>query len=63
MGAKEEKAINTKVEISGEREYKQACAQINTALSGTASEMRLLSAEYKGNEKSTKALKGQQELL
>ena len=44
MGAKEEKAINTKVEISGEREYKQACAQINTALSGTASEMRLLSA-------------------
>ena len=34
MGAKEEKAINTKVELSGEREYKQACAQINTALSG-----------------------------
>lgn len=55
--------INTKIKAEGEKEYKQALAEINSALRSLNSDMRLLSAEFDGNEKSVAALTAVNEKL
>lgn len=55
--------INTKIKAEGEKEYKQALTEINSALRSLNSDMRLLSAEFDGNEKSVTALTAVNEKL
>lgn len=55
--------INTKIKADGEKEYKQALTEINAALRSLNSDMRLLSAEFDGNEKSVSALTAVNEKL
>lgn len=52
-----------RVEIDGEKEYKQALSELNKGNQVLASEMRKLSAEYKGNEDSVEALTAKGDLL
>ena len=52
-----------RVEIDGEKEYKQAISELNKGNQVLASEMRKLSAEYKGNEDSVEALTAKGDLL
>lgn len=52
-----------RVEVDGEKEYKQAISELNKGNQVLASEMRKLSAEYKGNEKSIEALNAKSDLL
>lgn len=55
--------LETEIKISGEAEYKAACRDISKSLSVVSSEMKLLSAEYAGNEKSVEALRARQDAL
>ena len=52
-----------RVEIDGEKEYKQALSELNKGNQVLASEMRKLSAEYKGNEDSVEALTAKGDVL
>ena len=52
-----------RVELDGEKEYKQAISELNKGNQVLASEMRKLQAEYKGNEKSIEALNAKSDLL
>ena len=52
-----------RVEVDGEKQYKQALSELNKGNQVLASEMRKLSAEYKGNEDSIKALTAKGDLL
>ena len=52
-----------RVEVDGEKEYKQAISELNKGNQVLASEMRKLSAEYKGSEKSIEALNAKSDLL
>lgn len=61
--AKKEDTISTKLELSGEREYKQACKEVGSALQEIGSEMKLLSAQYEDNADSVDALRKKQDLL
>ena len=45
-----------RVELDGEKQYKQALSELNKGNQVLASEMRKLSAEYKNNDKSVEAL-------
>lgn len=62
MAGKEDQ-IKTTIAVEGEKEYKEACKGINTSLREIGSEMRLVSAEFEGNAKSTEALTAKQEVL
>ena len=53
----------TRVGISGEKEYKEACKDISKNLALLNSEMKLVTAEYKDNANSIEALKAKQEIL
>lgn len=55
--------LQTEIGISGEADYRDACKEISKNISVMNSEMRLLTAEFAGNEKSTEALTAKQELL
>lgn len=55
--------IKTRLSFDGEAEYKAACKGINSTLKVLNSEMKLVTAEYKGNEKSAEALRAKQEVL
>ncbi len=55
--------MDTRVSVSGEKAYKEACRDINKNLALINSEMKLVTAEYKNNENSTEALRAKQELL
>ncbi len=55
--------MTTRVGISGEKEYKEACKDINKNLALLNSEMKLVTAEYKDNANSIEALKAKQEIL
>lgn len=55
--------MTTRVGISGEKEYKEACKDINKNLALLNSEMKLVTAEYKDNADSIEALKAKQEIL
>ena len=48
--------MKTKIEISGEKEYRNACKSINAGLREVASEMKLVTAQYADNADSTEAL-------
>lgn len=62
MAGKEDQ-IKTTIKIDGEKEYKDACKNINTSLREIGSEMKLVSAEFEGNAKSTEALTAKQNVL
>ena len=62
MAGKEDQ-IKTTIAVEGEKEYKEACKGINTSLREIGSEMKLVSAEFEGNAKSTEALTAKQEVL
>lgn len=55
--------VGARVELDGEKEYKQALQELNTGNKTLASEMRKLQAEYKGNTESTEYLTKAGELL
>lgn len=55
--------ISARVELDGEREYKQALQELNTGNRTLASEMKKLQAEYKGNAESTEFLVKKGDLL
>ena len=55
--------LKLRVELDGEKQYKQALSELNKGNQVLASEMRKLSAEYQGNEKSVEALTAKNELL
>ena len=55
--------ISARVELDGEREYKQALQELNTGNRTLASEMKKLQAEYKGNAESTEFLTKKGDLL
>ena len=50
------RTIKARVEIDGEKQYKQALAELNSGNKVLASEMRKLQAEYKGNADSVEFL-------
>lgn len=55
--------VKARVEIEGEKQYKQALSDLNKGNQVLASEMRKLQAQFKGNEDSTEALTAKGELL
>ena len=55
--------INTKIKFDGEKEYKQAISEINSALGVLNSEMRKTSAEFKSNADSIDALNAKNDVL
>lgn len=57
------RTVKARVEIDGEKEYKNALSELNKGNQVLASEMRKLQAQYKGNEDSTEALTAKGELL
>lgn len=61
--AKEQDAIKTRIEITGEKEYKDAIKDINKNLSLMGSEMKLAVAQFADNAKSVEALKAKQDIL
>lgn len=61
--AKEQDAIKTRIEITGEKEYKDAIKDINKNLSLMGSEMKLAAAQFADNAKGVEALKAKQDIL
>lgn len=60
--AKEEQ-IKTSIDLTGEKEYRAACSNINTSLREINSEMKLATAEFANNASSSEALTRKQEVL
>lgn len=58
-----ERKIDTKLAISGESEYKQACNNIKNSLANVKSEMALVTAEFGKNDKSIEGLTAKQQVL
>ena len=52
-----------RIELDGEKQYKQALSELNQGNKVLASEMKKLSAEFKGNEDSIQALNAKGDLL
>lgn len=57
------RTVKARVELDGEREYKQALSELNQGNKVLASEMKKLQAEYKGNADSTEFLTKKGDLL
>ena len=57
------RSATLKVAIEGEQQYKNALAELNRGSAVLASEMKKLSAEFAGNEKSIEALNAKGDLL
>lgn len=57
------RTLKARVELDGEKEYKQALNELNQGNRVLASEMRKLQAEYKGNTESTEFLTKKGEVL
>ena len=55
--------VSARVELDGEREYKEALKELNTGNATLRSEMQKLQAEFKGQEDSTEALTKKGDLL
>ena len=53
--AKEEQ-IKTSIDLTGEKEYRAACTNINSSLREIGSEMKLTTAEFADNADSVEAL-------
>ena len=60
--AKEEQ-IKTSIDLTGEKEYRAACTNINSSLREIGSEMKLTTAEFADNADSAEALTAKQKLL
>lgn len=60
--AKEEQ-IKTSIDLTGEKEYRDACKNINSSLREIGSEMKLVTAEFGQNSTETEALTRKQEIL
>ena len=60
--AKEEQ-IKTSIDLTGEKEYRAACTNINSSLREIGSEMKLTTAEFADNADSVEALTAKQKLL
>lgn len=61
--ANKETVMKTRLQFDGEKEYKQAVKDINNSLKVLGSEMKVLSQEYAGNDKSMEALQARQQNL
>ena len=57
------RTVKARVELDGEKEYKQALSELNSGNKTLASEMRKLQAEYQGNSESVEFLTKKGELL
>lgn len=57
------RTVKARVELDGEKQYKQALSELNQGNKVLASEMRKLQAEYKGNTESTEFLTKKGEVL
>lgn len=57
------RTLKARVELDGEKQYKQALSELNQGNKVLASEMKKLQAEYKGNSESTEFLTKKGELL
>ena len=57
------RTVKARVELDGEKEYKQALSELNSGNKTLASEMKKLQAEYKGNSESVEFLTKKGELL
>ena len=57
------RTVKARVELDGEKEYKQALTELNSGNKTLASEMRKLQAEYQGNSESVEFLTKNGELL
>ena len=55
--------IGARVELAGERQFRQALSEINAGLRVTASELALVTAKYADNDKSVAALTARNEVL
>ena len=55
--------IGARVELAGERQFRQALSEINAGLRVTASELALVTAKYADNDKSVAALTARNEAL
>ena len=55
--------IGARVELAGEKEFRQALSQINTGLKTTASELKLVTARYSENADSVAGLTAKNEAL
>lgn len=60
--AKEEQ-IKTSIDLTGEKEYRAACADINSSLREIGSEMKLTAAQFADNADSVEALTAKQKTL
>ena len=60
--AKEEQ-IKTSIDLTGEKEYRAACTNINSSLREIGSEMKLATAEFGDNAESIDALTRKQDIL
>lgn len=61
--ANKEDTIKTKLAVDGEKEYKEACKEINSSLRLIGSEMKVVSAAFAGNENSIEGLSAKQDVL
>lgn len=57
------KTLKARVEIDGEKKYKQAISELNQGNKVLASEMKLLQEQYKGSEGSMEALRAKSDVL
>lgn len=57
------RTVKARVELDGEKEYKQALSELNQGNKVLASELKKLQAEYKGNAESTEFLTKKGDLL
>ena len=60
--AKEEQ-IKTSIDLTGEKEYRAACTNINSSLREIGSEMKLTTAEFADNADSVEAMTAKQKIL
>lgn len=58
-----QRKVGLKIEIDGEKEYKQAINEINKGNQVLASELKLVSEQFKGNEDSIEALNAKGDVL
>ena len=58
-----QRTVGTKLEVSGEADYKKALSSVNQALGVLGAEMKKTSAEFKGNEDSVTALTKKHDVL
>lgn len=61
--ATKQNTIKTGIALTGEKEYREACKNINASLRETASEMKVVTAQFSDNASSTEALTAKGKVL